>query len=918
MFKKLLFLSILSFTLTSAADAELVGWWKFDETSGSTAADSSGNGNDGTLNGSATWAPEQGKRGGALEMDGSAGGYVFIPNGGELTLINQGDFTITMWFRQDVVSGIANLLQQTDENGTGRTLLLADAADGIRTFLGGTSTLSGIIEEPGVWYHVAMVVTEGGSADTIEFYINGQQEGTPAQVDGEDSEGDFLIGTNKGLDGRWVDGLVDDLRLYNHALSQAEILKLALGPKASKPVPADGANLEATWANVSWTQGRDAVSHDVYIGESFEDVNSGAETVFQGNQADTSLVVGFPGFPLPGGLIPGTTYYWRIDEVNQADPNSPWIGDVWSFTIPPKKAYAPTPADGAKNVLDNVTLSWTAGFGAILNNVYFGDDFDDVNDAEGAVGQMDTTYVPGALEMDKTYYWRVDEFDGAVTHRGDVWSFTTVPDIAVTDQNLMLWWTLDEGEGSTAVDFSGHGNHGAIFGDATWVDGYQGTALTFGQDVYVEAPEYNGVTGTAARTCCAWIRSMGAGNRNIMSWGENVAGQKWRMRIDVTAGLRIDVNGGYHYGVTNISDGLWHHVAVTFEDDGSPDVLDTILYVDGEPDVTLASLDEPIDTGTGPVRIGESPWHNAPFLDQIDDARIYDRVLTADEVRQVMLGDTALAGDPVPARHALIDIRDMDALSWSAGDAAVSHDVYFGTNRDAVAGADNDSPQFQGNQAGTSLAVDLVEFGGGDYYWRVDEVQSDGTVIAGTIWKFTVPDYLIVDNFESYDNVDPEPGEPGVNRIFDKWIDGFGTLTNGALVGNDLPPYAETGTVHSGSQSLVYRYDNAGKTSEATLTLTKRDWTAEGVTKLSLWLRGDSANAADRVYVALNGTAVVYHDDPAATQITGWREWVIDLATFGVDLTNVNSITIGIGTKNAPAPAGGQGTMHFDDIRLIR
>jgi hypothetical protein len=482
----------------------------------------------------------------------------------------------------------------------------------------------------------------------------------------------------------------------------------------------------------------------------------------------------------------------------------------------------------------------------------------------------------------------------------------------------MLWWTLDEGEGSTAVDFSGHGNHGAIFGDATWVDGYQGTALTFGQDVYVEAPEYNGVTGTAARTCCAWIRSMGAGNRNIMSWGENVAGQKWRMRIDVTAGLRIDVNGGYHYGVTNISDGLWHHVAVTFEDDGSPDVLDTILYVDGEPDVTLASLDEPIDTGTGPVRIGESPWHNAPFLDQIDDARIYDRVLTADEVRQVMLGDTALAGDPVPARHALIDIRDMDALSWSAGDAAVSHDVYFGTNRDAVAGADNDSPQFQGNQAGTSLAVDLVEFGGGDYYWRVDEVQSDGTVIAGTIWKFTVPDYLIVDNFESYDNVDPEPGEPGVNRIFDKWIDGFGTLTNGALVGNDLPPYAETGTVHSGSQSLVYRYDNAGKTSEATLTLTKRDWTAEGVTKLSLWLRGDSANAADRVYVALNGTAVVYHDDPAATQITGWREWVIDLATFGVDLTNVNSITIGIGTKNAPAPAGGQGTMHFDDIRLIR
>ena len=95
------------------------------------------------------------------------------------------------------------------------------------------------------------------------------------------------------------------------------------------------------------------------------------------------------------------------------------------------------------------------------------------------------------------------------------------------------------------------------------------------------------------------------------------------------------------------------------------------------------------------------------------------------------------------------------------------------------------------------------------------------------------------------------------------------------------------------------------------------DWTADEVTKLSLWFRGNSSNAEDRVYVALNGNAVVYHDDPAATQMTGWTEWVIDLAAFGVDLTNVNSITIGIGTTNSPA-AGGTGTMHFDDLRLIR
>ena len=60
------------------------------------------------------------------------------------------------------------------------------------------------------------------------------------------------------------------------------------------------------------------------------------------------------------------------------------------------------------------------------------------------------------------------------------------------------------------------------------------------------------------------------------------------------------------------------------------------------------------------------------------------------------------------------------------------------------------------------------------------------------------------------------------------------------------------------------------------------------------------------------------HDLPAATQKTGWNQWVIDLTAFtGVNLTNVNTITIGIGTKGSPA-AGGTGTMYFDDIRLIR
>ena len=111
-------------------------------------------------------------------------------------------------------------------------------------------------------------------------------------------------------------------------------------------------------------------------------------------------------------------------------------------------------------------------------------------------------------------------------------------------------------------------------------------------------------------------------------------------------------------------------------------------------------------------------------------------------------------------------------------------------------------------------------------------------------------------------------------------------------------------------------YDNsAAAKSEAILTLDyPRDWTEKGVDTLTIWLRGASANSAERLYVALNGNAVVNYDNPDAAQITSWTEWNIPLQTFadqGVNLTNVNTITLGLGSVS-----GGTGTMYFDDIRL--
>jgi len=237
---------------------------------------------------------------------------------------------------------------------------------------------------------------------------------------------------------------------------------VGLPVKAYGPDPRNGAIHADTWASISWEAGHTAVSHDTYFGESYADVEGGTGETFLGNQTATFFVVGFPGFPYPDGLVPGTTYYWRIDEV-EADGVTKHTGDVWSFMVPPKTAYSPDPADGAGFVDPNtVTLSWTAGYGAKLHTVYFGDNFDEVNNAAGGSPVGIPSYSPGTLELGKVYYWRVDEFDAVATHKGDVWSFTTPgavgnaqPAYAATDvgMNATLSWAPADSAASHALYF---------------------------------------------------------------------------------------------------------------------------------------------------------------------------------------------------------------------------------------------------------------------------------------------------------------------------------------------------------------------------------------------------------------------------------------------------------------------------------
>jgi hypothetical protein len=145
-----------------------------------------------------------------------------------------------------------------------------------------------------------------------------------------------------------------------------------------------------------------------------------------------------------------------------------------------------------------------------------------------------------------------------------------------------------------------------------------------------------------------------------------------------------------------------------------------------------------------------------------------------------------------------------------------------------------------------------------------------------------------------------------------------------------MPPYAETGSerIHSGSQSMPLSFTNEdGVTnSEATMTLSSpRDWTQANVITLSLWFRGSSTNAAEPLYLSVSNTSgspaiVAYEDQNVAQRIT-WSHWNVPLQTFadqGINLVDVDSLSIGVGSKSGIASSGGSGKMYFDDIRLER
>ncbi|MHC4500923.1 MAG: LamG-like jellyroll fold domain-containing protein, partial [Planctomycetota bacterium] len=535
-------------------------------------------------------------------------------------------------------------------------------------------------------------------------------------------------------------------------------------------------------------------------------------------------------------------------------------------------ASEPTPSDEATDVPRDVTLSWTPGESAPPINghrVYFSENFDDVNDGVGGTTLSAASYTPEPrLELGTTYYWRVDEVNGApdfTVFPGDVWSFETEP-VALTIANVTATASssaLNQGPPSTVVDGSG------------LTDGLHSTDTQAMWSSAFGAPPPTWIQFELDRVYP--LHEMRVWNSNTEL--ESSIGYGFK---DVTIEYSLD-------GVEYATLGTTHEFA---QAPGTPDYAHNTTVDFGGLQARYVRL------------TANTNWALFPFPQ-----------FGLSEVRFFHIPMRARKPQPAPgATDVPVDVT----VSWRAGRQAAEHNVYLSTDEQSV--IDGTAPVTVVTEASHSpSSLDL----GVTYYWRVDEVNATETPTTwqGDIWNFSTQEYLVVDDFESYNEI--PSGEPGSKLIYETWADGFAAnpATNGSAIGYLTAFSMETGIVHGGNQSAPLLYDNSvASLSEITVDPANlpigRDWTMGAPETLVLWFYGDPGNSiTEKLYVKVNGVNVDYDGDVADVARPRWKQWNIDLVALGVDLSNVTRLGIGFERTGA---FGGSGTVLVDEIRLYQ
>jgi len=618
---------------------------------------------------------------------------------------------------------------------------------------------------------------------------------------------------------------------------------------AMAPTPSTG-----VWNHFAFTKNADTGDKHIYInGELFL---SGTGAV--GPVADITT------FTIGSGPNGANQYLGVIDDfqlydvaLTQAEIQAAMAG------VSRELASVPTPEDATIDVLREVVLSWTPGEYAAKHDVYLGTVFEDVNTATApsdllvSQGQAGTSFDAGILEFGQTYFWRVDEVNGApdnTVFQGEVWSFEVEP-------------------------------------FAIPVESVTATATSSNADNMVPENTINGVglnelDQHSTEPTDMWLSGMGDPTPSIQYEFD----QTYKLHEMLVWNSNQIIESFVGLGAKD--------VVIEYSLDGAAwTVLEGATLFNQAPGSATYTANTTVNFGgalaqfvkiTVNVGYGMLPQYGLS------------------EVR--FLSVPVFAREPQPADGDTTEGASV-VLSWRAGREAGSHEVYLGTDAEnlSLAGTTDQSSYDAG-----ALDYDTT------YFWQIVEVNEAEVPAshAGPIWSFTTSAFGVVDNFDQYNDDcnriffawEDGLGHGGGEDIEDCDVPASNGNGGGSIVGNDMAPFAEQAIVYAGDQSLPFNYDNSFGQSEATLTLDGQDWTASAVQSLSLMFYGAADNSG-QLYVKINNTKVVYGGPADDIKVSQWQAWIIDLTALS-GLQNVTSLTIGVDGASAA------GDLYIDEIRL--
>ena len=919
-------------------DPSLVAWWPFDEGSGTVAADASGNGNDGTVEGGAAWVT--GVLDGALEFNGSDS-YVDAPH----IPFDDQSFTIAMWINAGQTGSDHIFFSQTQSSSTDLSMHFRVIGGGTIRFGFYSNDLdgpSGAVDTD-TWYHVALWYDFQNQNRRI--YMNGEMVAEAGATPYKGNTGNTHIGQWNG--GEYFNGMIDDVQVYNRPLEDAEVVKIMSGladmAVAQSPSPVSGATDMPRDTVMEWDAGEFAASHDVYLGTNVDDVTNADRAnpmgvlVSQGQTATTYV---------PDALLDyGQTYYWRVDEVNAAPDNTIFPGEVWSFSIEPF----------AYEIQDVVaTTTGISGDGAGIENTINGSGLN-ADDQHSTTAEDMWLATEGADPLQIQY-----EFDGVYKlHEMLVWNYNVqfepmlgfgLKDVTVEyTENGVDWMVLGDVQltqataradylANTTIDFGG----AAVKAVRLTVNSGYGPLGQFGLSevrfLYIPASAREpqptaGDTEVEVGTALNWRAGREAVSHDVyLSTDPNalvLAGS-----VDQTSYVPGNLQFGSTYywrvdevneldAVTTWAGELWSFATQEFaliDDMESYNDEDNRIYdtwIDGwvnETGSTVGYFEEPFAEKT----VVNSGLQSMPLAYDNSEAPFYSEAELdlgganwngngADSLRVYVSG---LAPEFMENADGSILMNGIGADIWGTGDQFRYAYKSLTGNGAMIARVDSlDNTPSTWAKAGVMIRQGT---GTGSQHAFMCMTGGDGN---GASWQGRVTEGLDSVNSDATDPVSP-PYWVKIERTGNSFsgfvsADGESWLQIGEpreVEMNDPVLIGLALTSHLASQATSAQFSEVSFTGNVTGA-----WQVE-----EIGVAQPEGNSPDSIYVAVEDTAghvaVVTHPDAALTARSGWTEWLIpygDLA--GVNLSSVSTVYVGVGDRNNPT-SGGAGTIFVDDL----